>query len=381
MKTKTRICILVTTIAAAIMLWSASVLFLHEPIRYDVINLGNFGRDHIVPHAINDHGQIVGHFTPENGVLDGPSRAFVYDDFGGFIEIDRRCIEIRGLNINNRGQIVGVDAHSPALNKGSIFIRDSENGTIENIICETGKIVDYGNVKINNQGRIIGHIEKSNPSLFEAFTWDKEEGFKLLGTLGGKESVACSINDKGQVAGWSEIDKGYSHAFIFDDVNGMTDLGTLGGDSSRAIAINNKGQVLGYSSDSKGNFFIVIWDERGDVRRIKKIDSRSINSRITLSDNGQVIGAYSSSKKSWSIGKWFIRIRRQTKACPFIWSEQHGWIDLDNVFAADPKWQRIHLVDINNKGEILGYGRRFNSGYHIFILQPKNRKAKTDTKL
>jgi probable HAF family extracellular repeat protein len=365
-----------TIAAVAVILWSVLASFSKKPPQYDIINLGNFGRDHIEPHAINDHGQIAGYFCPLNALSDGPIRAFIYDDVNGFTEIDKRCTSPWGLDINNRGHVVGGNASSPVLNTGSLFIWDPESGTTD-IIGETGTIVQ-GNNEINNKGRIVGTIMKPNPSMCEAFVWDKEKGFTLLGTLGGKNSVACSINDKGQVAGWSETDEGYRHGFIFDDVNAMTDLGTLGGDVSIAFAVNNTSQVLGYSSDSKGNSYIVIWDRKNNARRIKKVGNNRMDWRIALNDNGQMIGTYRKGTSSWSVGRWFCkRIKRRT-ACPFIWSKQQGFVDLDNIFAADPEWTSFYIVDINNKGQILGYGQRINSGgYHIFILQPKKKNSES----
>jgi len=324
--------------------------------------------------AINDHGQIVGHFIPRNGLLYGGSRAFVYDHVNGFNEIDKRCMSLSALDINNRGQVVACDSSNPLLDTASVFIYDPQSGTTD-IISETGTIVTSRNNEINNKGRIVGTIRKSDASPCEAFIWDKEKGFTLLGTLGGQASGAYSINDKGQVAGWSDTDKGHRHAFVFDDVNGMTDLGTLGGDGSRAFAVNNRSQVLGYSTDSKGNCYIVIWDKKNNPRRVKKVGKNRMDWRIELNDNGQVIGTYEKRTRLWSVGKWFFKKRRQTRWCPFIWSEEHGCVDLDDIFAADPRWKRFGLRDINNKGQIVGYGERVNSGYHIFILQPTKKKG------
>ena len=67
-----------------------------------------------------------------------------------------------------------------------------------------------------------------------------------LGTLGGKESSAAAINERGQVVGYADTrSKGIYHAFLWEKGR-MRDLGGFTGDSS-ADDINDSGQVVGVS--------------------------------------------------------------------------------------------------------------------------------------
>jgi len=56
-----------------------------------------------------------------------------------------------------------------------------------------------------------------------------------------------SINNAGQVVGWSILPSNLIHAFLWTSSGGMQDLGTLGGNSSFAFAINDVGAVTGSS--------------------------------------------------------------------------------------------------------------------------------------
>jgi len=73
-----------------------------------------------------------------------------------------------------------------------------------------------------------------------------------LGTLGGDFSVASAINARDQVAGYSRLASGATHAFLWEDGR-MTDLGTLSGVDSLAFGINARGQVVGTSNTASGD--------------------------------------------------------------------------------------------------------------------------------
>jgi len=122
---------------------------------------------------------------------------------------------------------------------------------------------------INERGRIAGVSENDqidpftgNPE-FHAVLW-QSESILDLGTLGGVSSFAATLNNRGQVTGvaLNDVPDPYSllglgsgttmtqtHGFLWQHGE-MHDLGTLGGPDSWAVFVNDRGQVAGMSYTS-----------------------------------------------------------------------------------------------------------------------------------
>jgi probable HAF family extracellular repeat protein len=116
-----------------------------------------------------------------------------------------------------------------------------------------------------------------------------------LGTVGGRESWAESINDAGQVVGWSDTKSGADHAFITGPNGvGMTDLGTLGGEYSVASGINDAGQAVGGSGTAAGNYHAFITGPDGvgmtDLNSLVDLPAGVVlEQAIAINNMGQVI--------------------------------------------------------------------------------------------
>jgi probable HAF family extracellular repeat protein len=72
-----------------------------------------------------------------------------------------------------------------------------------------------------------------------------------LGTLGGAESEAYAINERGEVAGWAETAAGVRRAFLYREGR-LAELDPLPGfTESEAFGINDRGQVAGAAAGDR----------------------------------------------------------------------------------------------------------------------------------
>jgi probable HAF family extracellular repeat protein len=215
------------------------------------------------PNAINDRGWVVGWSGDQDDCSDRMSLAWSAALWrSGTLDPLENAGE--AVAINEHAQIaINVEGHPPIL---------WERGAQTEIGFLHGYNEYAAATAINNRGQVVGASSGQHRGGYEthAFLWEKGEGLRDLGTLGGKQSMIGSIyrgigeaafgtyfptaiNDLGQIVGASTLRNGHLHGFLWQDGT-MTDLGTLGNDqASAAIAINGSGQIVGVSTTAATN--------------------------------------------------------------------------------------------------------------------------------
>jgi probable HAF family extracellular repeat protein len=224
---------------------------------------------------------------------------------------------------------------------------------------------------VNTSGQIVGWAESNlgvpigvkGPLYERACLFGSEDANnnKDIGTLGGYESEALSINDSNEIVGWADNSSSYEHACIFDftgDSNNNVDLGTLGGNSSSAWSINNGGRIVGWSLDSSGNYHACLFNPTGGGAN-KDLGTLGGNGSeaYCINDDGEIVG-------------YALDGSEQPRACLFDPTGNGNNIDLNTLIDPNSGWTLLYASGIDNEGWIVGQGVNSLGQTHAFLLLP-----------
>jgi probable HAF family extracellular repeat protein len=169
--------------------------------------------------------------------------------------------------VNDKGQVAGSTGTCTTFQaNGDLTYLFGKHA----VIWEDGVVTDLGNLgsvasgggnaglNINNRGQVVG-ISGTTDGGFHAFLWSKETGILDVGAVGDDiSSVALAINDKGDITGISFDADFNQRAFLRPDGGVPVDLNSLVTNNSGlylvdACSINASGQIIGIAIDQSGN--------------------------------------------------------------------------------------------------------------------------------
>jgi probable HAF family extracellular repeat protein len=222
---------------------------------------------------------------------------------------------------------------------------------------------------INERGQVAGmsfpnSAPSSNcpfPVTTHPFLWD--DGKMLdLGTLGGTCGLAMALNNRGQVVGQSNLAGDQTaHPFLWDKGT-LSDLGTLGGTFGMPLWINDAGEIVGGATNQNDQAILAFLWRHGVMTDLGTVDGDACSTAANINSKGQVVGT-------------------SAKNCMFT-TDQHAFlwdsgqmIDLNTFRPPSSSLQLSNGYNINDRGEIVGVGfppgcaDPFGCG-HVFVLIP-----------
>jgi len=326
---------------------------------------------------VNEHGLIMG--VSENGVVDpvfGPQQiAVVWKDgqiislgtFGGAFSF--------GNAVNNRGEVVGIAANAIP----DPFSLIGVGTQIRAFLWRDGAMLDLGTLggpdgwaaSVNERGQVAGHALVDsivNPVTGQPtehpFLWERGRMMDL-GTLGGTFAVAgsfqdgsssASLNDRGQVIGTSNLAGDLIHHPFLWDAGVLTDLGTLGGDNGEAFWINDTGEVVGRAdfSPSSSAHHAFLW-KKGKMIDLDGAPGKACSTAVGINSRSQIIIDTSDCGEGFGPG--------------MLW-ENGKLYDLNSLIPPSSGLAVDGVNFINDRGEIAAKGDLPDGFQHAILLIP-----------
>jgi probable HAF family extracellular repeat protein len=339
--------------------------------RYFVTDLGTLGGTQSFAYAINDSGQVVGSSRTTG---DASSHAFLYGNrpMRDLYPLNSTDVQTAGpTDINESGHIASgavVDGvYSPAL-------LDSRSGRLDVLGSLGGVTPDGFNgvaTSVNNQGVAVGY-SYVNASDRHAFVYYNAH----MTDIGASTlySAALDVNDDGTVVGFASTaaSKGRAHAFVYSS-GVMTDINASAKASeSYATSINSAGQVVGHFLARGGSAFHAFLYSDGAFLDIGLAGSPETTA-LSINDPGQIVGVTLVATDDLCFDP---RVGRYVPCIKYI---EHAFLyetgitaDLNSLIWSDSGWELQWAFDINNHGQVVGYGLR-GDRFRAFLLTPADR--------
>ena len=276
--------------------------------------------------------------------------------------------------VNNRGEVVGFaqntvpDANSMLTGYGyQTRAFYWKNGVMQDL-GTLGTGTDAQGVLINEGGQVVGwSYTNSAPSAICAgfnfgfnlttasFIWDRKNGMRDIGGLGGTCTIAQDFNDRGQAVGGSALPgDSVIHPFVWNASTGMTDLlGASNANYGFPEGENASGEVVGGTCDPV-KCSALLWLKTGGKWKTVHLGTLAgFGFAISINNSGQVIGNCGANIN-----------------CTFLWEDGGPMVNLLSLLPPNTGIDLAEALQINDRGEIAAQGPDANGNNHAVLLIP-----------
>ena len=297
-----------------------------QPPQYSITDLG--GGSGV---GLNEVGQVI-----LTGTTHG--RADLWQD-GLLRELERPDGLTIGLGaINDSGLIAGTSTKCISRPGGGlsceehlVFWHDTQATTLATFASGDGRVNG-----INNSGQIVG---RDFTGRSRGFVW-RDGVATEIHPAGAVGSWGVGINNLGQVVGGYRSESARTHAFLWDNGT-FTDLGSPGGFGSSARSINDRSQIVGAYPILGGGSVGFLWED-GVMTDLPLIPN-------DINFHGEIVGG--------------------SGRAAVIWTDEQLW-NLNDLLLGESEWRLDVAKQVNDQGQILGYGINPAGSGHAFLLTP-----------
>ena len=317
----------------------------------------------------------------DNGVPDPllgyttENRAVLWTDNGAIADLGTLPggTESFSFSVNNKGMVVGIANNAVPDPFSPPFSFLGWGTQTRAFLWQDGVMQDLGTLggpdalpfEVNERGQIMGYsytdsIPNATTGLptIDPFLW--ENGTMIdLGTLGGTLGFPSYMNNRGQVAGVSNLaGDANTHPFLWDR-GVLTDIGTFGGSNGETDRISDSGDVVG-RADLPGDFIhhAFVW-KNGVMTDLGVVPGDSCTNGRAVNSRGQAIGT---STNCMGVTQHI-----------FLW-ENGSIFDLGALILGGTDIAFQEALDINDRGEIAVVGVLPNGDQHAVLLLPASEK-------
>ena len=314
---------------------------------YDLVDLGTHGQGVAVT-ALNNNGDAAGVVLLNEDTI----HAAVWID-GHMKDIGtlRGDVSI-ATDINDRGEVVGLSESGPESFFGFRWTR----GKMTPLPSLNKKLSAAS--AINQRGDIAG-VSTSDSAPLIACAWDGGKAHSLPMPRGFSASFAEDINGRGILVGFAVDNSGERARAVRWEARRVGVLQTLGGKNSVAVSLNESGTIGGASNIRGGNereWTAALW-QAGRIRDIGRLPGAQWGVVNSINRRGEIVGASGAGCGT-------------SRACIWVDEKPH---DLNNWVDARG-WHLLSAAAINDRGQIAGTAIH-NDQIHGFILNPRNQSA------